>query len=90
MKELIGTEASLKNGPRDMERKPFSGGSLQMIGEESILKPTPSRLQEFSKGVSGGTVQEIGQMASLKEGSAFHGWQSHPTPVSKRTSDQSK
>jgi len=90
MNQTMGTEASLKDSPRNMEPDKSSGGSIQALGETAPLKPTPVPLQEFSKGTRGGTVQSLGESASLKQGSAFKGWQSARTPMSERTVKQSK
>ena len=89
MEQTIGTKASLKTEPRNVEPTRFSGGSIQALGEKAGLKPTPVPLQEFSKGTRDGSVQSIGQSASLQERSAYKGYESK-TPMSERTVEQSK
>ena len=83
--QVVGDQETLKDGPRNMERKPFGGGQIQAVGSQAPLSSKPVPDQFMNKGVSGGEMQVIGTQLPLKD-TPRRGWQSSPgTPMSERS-----
>lgn len=80
--ETLGDKSPLKKAPSDMERSEFKGGKMEILGEQVPLKQTVTPMEQFDKGIAGGTIQQFGSTVPLNR-SARRGWDSHPTPVSK-------
>lgn len=86
--ELIGDKENLSKGPRNAERKAFSGGAFQQVGDNVPLSQKPVPLQQGHNGASGGQHQNIGEKVSLSA-TPHKGWDSHSTPLSERALFQS-
>lgn len=87
-KDIIGSQAELKQGPADMTSKEFGGGTIDMIGSTSELHhDTPMGV--FNKGTQSGTIDMIGSEAEFHR-TPQRGWQSYPTPSSRNTETPDK
>jgi hypothetical protein len=82
-KDMIGSQADLKNGPADMQREEFRSGTIDMIGSDAEMHGrTP--IGEFDKHTRGGTIDFIGDRMSLSN-TPKRGWDSWDTPIAEQT-----
>jgi hypothetical protein len=89
MIQKIGTQANLKDGPRNAELDKFAGGTIQAIGTQANLKESPVGLQDMIGRSVGGTIQSLGTAANLNK-TPQKGWDTPSTPMSNRAVKQSK
>lgn len=81
-----GTEANLKDGPRNVELDSFSGGQIQKTGDSANLKGVVG-LKDFVGRTSAGELQTVGTSANLNK-TPQKGFQG--TPMSNRAVKQSR
>lgn len=86
--QIIGDKEKLSKGPRNSERKQFSGGSFQQVGDNVNLSQKPVPLQQGHAGTKGGQHQNVGEKVSLSP-TPHKGWDSYSTPLSERAMFQS-
>jgi hypothetical protein len=89
IQKLDSSEAKLKNGPGSMEASRFSGGSVQAVGTQAPLKPSPAGLG-LNRNTGNGAIQAVGSQADLNRTprKGMHGNAS--IPMSKRAVEQSR
>lgn len=87
-KQLLGTQQPLQKGPADMTQNRPSSGTAEILGDQAPISRTPVSMANFWTGGSSDR-QILGSEAPLNK-TPHKGWESHPTPMSKRAVDQSK
>jgi hypothetical protein len=93
--QMVGDQSDLRSGPLDMIADDFPGGMEQMVGSTANISrrtdPMGSFEGEYSKHISGGKVEFIGQTDLCPvDRTARRGWDSYSTPISKNTEPAEK
>lgn len=79
--QMVGSEAELEKGPRDMRNIAFTGGMVEMVGSEAEMPHRTQPQGQFDKGVRGGKVEMIGSEVVFNR-TPVRGWESYSTPIS--------